>query len=306
MRIVFAGTPDLAIPGITALIEAGHEIVGIITRADAPLGRKRILTPSPVAEYANTHSIPVFKANTLAEEATSWVENLNADLGVVIAYGGLLKTPMLNATKNGWINLHFSELPKWRGAAPVQRALIAGETNLAVTVFRLVEALDAGEIVATDKWDITPGTSAGEALNFLAQVGAETLLKAVDEIANDPTAGEAQTGDATYAHKLSRVDGKLDFTRKSTEVVAHWAGVTPEPGAWALVDGQSIKIHSIKFLKNPSGIQLEPGEATLLENVVIVGTGDAELIIERVQPAGKQTMDAVAWIHGKNGKATLS
>src|SRR5690554_247433 len=154
MRIVFAGTPEVAVPPLLSLAKGGagaaHRVVGVITREDAPRGRKRVMTPSPVAAAAAEHDIPVYKANRLDAHATDWVRELRADLGVIVAYGGLVREPLLSLPELGWINLHFSDLPRWRGAAPVQRALMAGERRLGITVFRLVEALDAGPVLEAD------------------------------------------------------------------------------------------------------------------------------------------------------------
>ena len=219
LKIVFAGTPEIALPGLEALLNEGHEVVGVITREDAPVGRKRVMTASPVADFAQKNNIPVLKTNKPREAVTEWVQGLSADLGVVIAYGGLLKQDLLSAPKRGWVNLHFSKLPKWRGAAPVQRALMAGETLIGVSVFRLVEALDAGDVISVDEWHYELGTPASEVLESLASKGAKTLTNAVDIIGADPNAGEAQTGEASYAHKLNRVDAKLDPNQSSTEML---------------------------------------------------------------------------------------
>lgn len=306
MRIVFGGTPEVAVPGLAALIESGHEIVGVITREDAPVGRKRVLTQSPVAEYAQKIGLPVFKANRLGDDALEWVKNLDAQLGVVIAYGGLLKSDMLEAPEHGWINLHFSTLPKWRGAAPVQRALMQGETDIGVTVFRLVEALDAGAIVSNDEHYFPQGTSAGEVLTELSVLGSQTLLRAVAEISNDPEAGRQQEGDSSYAHKLSREDGKLNLAEPADVVLATWAGVTPEPGAWALCGDESLKILELSRSETAQNPDIAPGTVTILGGKAILQLHGANLQIDRVQPAGKQAMDAAAWLRGKNGSVTLS
>ena len=192
MRIVFAGTPEFAVPSLHALRAAGHEVVGVVTREDAPLGRKRVLTPSPVAVASEALGIPVHRANRLDDEATAWVRQLAPELGVIVAYGGLVREPLLSTPELGWINLHFSALPKWRGAAPVQRALEAGEQRLGVTVFRLVAALDAGDILTTDSRQYPEGTSAGAALSDLASFGTGALVEAVELLGADPAAGAPQ------------------------------------------------------------------------------------------------------------------
>ncbi|UOR02956.1 methionyl-tRNA formyltransferase [Leucobacter allii] len=324
MRIVFAGTPEVAVPSLHALVRAGHEVVGAVTREDAPLGRKRVLTPSPVATAAAELGIPTLKANRLDAAATEWVRGLAPELGVVVAYGGLVREPLLSAPVLGWINLHFSELPRWRGAAPVQRALQAGEQRLGVTVFRLVAALDAGDVLSRDAREFPHGTSAGEALAALADSGTSALLAAVEALAADPAAGEPQDGEASYAHKLAREDGRIDLARSADEVLAHWAGVTPEPGAYVLHDGAPLKLHvlaaapdSTPDAEGPAGAPVEgvadpAGTATLEHGAAILRLGGADgtartaLELVRVQPAGKPAMDGAAWLRGRGGKAVLA
>lgn len=304
MRIVFAGTPEFAVPSLKTLVDAGHEVVGVVTREDAPLGRRRVLTPSPVAVAAGGFGIPVLKANRLGDEATEWVRGLAPDLGVIVAYGGLVREPLLSLPTLGWINLHFSELPSWRGAAPVQRALQAGGQRLGVTVFRLVEALDAGAVLTRDAQEFAPGTTAGEALTALALSGTGALLRAVDVLAADPEAGEPQTGDASYAHKLTRDDGRLDLGRPAAEVLAHWAGVTPEPGAYVLHDGQPLKLHELREVAGSRAAS--PGTVTLEKGTANLHLADGALELVTVQPAGKPAMDGAAWLRGRGGEAELS
>ena len=309
MRIVFAGTPEFAVPSLTALVSAGHDVVGVITRADAPLGRKRVLTPSPVAQAAKEIGIPVLKANRLDDAATEWVRTLAPELGVIVAYGGLVREPLLSLPTLGWINLHFSDLPRWRGAAPVQRALEAGEQRLGVTVFRLVAPLDAGDVVTSDAREFPAGTTAGDALTDLATFGTAALTAAVDALAADPSAGTPQTGEASYAHKLTREDGRLNLARPVDEVLAHWAGMTPEPGAYALHDGAPLKLHELRSVdaeNEGSGGVPEPGAVTLVNGAAVLALRGGALELVRVQPAGKSAMDGAAWLRGRDGKAVLA
>lgn len=310
MRIVFAGTPEFAVPSLRALAAAGHEIVGVITREDAPLGRKRVLTPSPVAVAATELGIPVLRRNRLDADATEWVASRHPELGVIVAYGGLVREPLLSLPTHGWINLHFSDLPRWRGAAPVQRALQAGEQHLGVTVFRLVAALDAGAVITRDTREFPPGTSAGAALTDLAEYGTAAVLAAVDALAADPNVGEPQIGQGTYAHKLSREDGRLTLSQPAAAVLAHWAGVTPEPGAYALYDEQPIKLLELAERPQGPGQNLDPavaaGTVTLEGGSAVLTTGDGALTLLRVQPAGKPAMDAAAWLRGRDGQAVLA
>lgn len=318
MRIVFAGTPEFAVPSLRALHAAGHNIVGVITREDAPLGRKRILTPSPVARAAEELGLQVLKANRLGEEATTWVAEKSPELGVIVAYGGLVREPLLSLPDQGWVNLHFSELPRWRGAAPVQRALQAGEQRLGVTVFRLVEALDAGDVLTRDSFEFAPGTSAGAALTSLAERGTDTLVRAVSGLQDGSLVAEPQQGEASYAHKLSRDDGKLDVAAPTADVLAHWAGMTPEPGAFVLVEDQPLKLLEVRTVDGPvdsegpepvppSGADpaadLVQATASVHGGVAILRLSDGALELVRVQPAGKAAMGGAAWLRGRGGEA---
>lgn len=306
MRIVFAGTPEFAVPSLRALVDAGHDVVGVITREDAPVGRKRVLTPSPVAQAAESLNLPLHRTNRLGDAATAWVRSLDAELGVIVAYGGLVRDPLLSLPQHGWVNLHFSALPRWRGAAPVQRALMAGEQQLGVTVFRLVEALDAGDILTEAALEFPPGTPAGVALTELASFGTAALREAIRLIAHDPQAGTPQHGNASYAHKLTRDDARLDLARSTNEVLAHWAGVTPEPGAWVLCDGAPLKLHELRKLPvSHAAADREAGRAAMREGRAVLELSDGLLELTRVQPAGKATMDGAAWLRGRGGSAVL-
>ena len=309
MRIIFAGTPEFAVPSLRALVAHGHDIAGVITREDAPLGRKRVLTPSAVALAAEELGLPVLKSNRLDDAASSWVRELHAELGVIVAYGGLVREPLLSLPALGWINLHFSDLPRWRGAAPVQRALAAGEQRLSITAFRLVEALDAGDVLSRDAREFAPGTNAGEALTELSQFGTGALLEAIAKLAQDPEAGEPQRGETSYAHKLTREDGKLDLTRGTRAVLAQWAGMTPEPGAYALHDEAPLKIHELSPVPETpasSAAELRAGSVTLDAGRVLLHLGDGALEVVRVQPAGKPAMAAADWLRGRGGSAVIA
>lgn len=307
MRILFAGTPEFAVPSLRAVVSAGHEVVGVITREDAPLGRKRVLTPSPVALAAEELGLPVLKANRLGDAATEWAASLEADLGVIVAYGGLVREPLLSLPAQGWINLHFSELPRWRGAAPVQRALEAGEQSLGVTVFRLVEALDAGDVLTRDAREFPAGTPAGTALTDLAEFGTGALVAAIAGLADGSLTGEPQTGEASYAHKLGREDGRLDLARPTREVLARWAGMTPEPGAYAQYDEQPLKLHEVRRAADDAAARADAaGAVELIDGRAILRLADGSLELLRVQPAGKAAMDGAAWLRGRGGSAVIA
>lgn len=301
MRIVFAGTPEVAVPSLEALVAAGHEVLAVVTRTDAPVGRKRVLTPSPVAQAAEGLGLPTIKANRLDDAVTEQIQALAPELGVVVAYGGLIREPLLSLPEHGWINLHFSELPRWRGAAPVQRALMAGETRLGLAVFRLVAALDAGAILTEDAVDVPAGTTADAALAELAVAGTPALLAAVDGLADGSLTAREQSGAESYAHKLDREDGRLNPLQPAAAVLAHWAGVTSEPGAFLELDGQPVKV----LVLGPAIDAEDPppaGVARLSGGTVLLGTGAGALTLLRVQPAGKPAMNAADWIRSRGGE----
>lgn len=296
MRIVFAGTPAVAIPTLR-LLAAQHEIVAVVTRPDAPLGRKRVLTPSPVAAAAEALGLPVLKTAKLDDDATGRISALRADLGVIVAYGGIVREPLLSAPAHGWVNLHFSLLPQWRGAAPVQRALIAGDRELGVSVFQLVPALDAGDVYATREVAVPSDATADQALDILAADGAELTADVVAAVADGTAVAVPQTGEVTLAPKLTLDDGLLDWSQSVDAVYARFRGVTPEPGALTTLDGARLKILVAAPAASDSP-SLAPGELHGTKGAVLIGTGSTPLAVTRVQPAGKGAMNAADWWRG--------
>ncbi|WP_423493919.1 methionyl-tRNA formyltransferase [Microbacterium esteraromaticum] len=296
MRLVFAGTPAVAVPTLRALA-AQHDIVGVVTRPDAPLGRKRVLTPSPVAEAADELGLPVIKAARLDAEVTAQISALDAELGVIVAYGGIVREPLLSTPTQGWINLHFSLLPRWRGAAPVQRALIAGDTEIGVSVFRLVPALDAGDVFAMRAVDIPADATADVALDVLAIDGADLTRTVVADIAAGTAVATPQAGDETLAPKLGLEDGLLDWHQPVDIIYARYRGVTPEPGAHTTFDGGRLKILAAAPAASDAP-RLAPGELGGTKTAVLIGTASTPLEVTRVQPAGRGAMNAADWWRG--------
>ncbi len=295
MRVVFAGTPEPAVPSLRALAASRHELVGVVTRRDAPLGRKRVLTPSPVAAAAEELGVPVVKADRLDAEATAAIADLEPELGVIVAYGGLVREPLLSMPDHGWINLHFSLLPRWRGAAPVQHALIAGDRTTGAAVFQLVPALDAGDVFAEERYDVPRGATAGDVLRDLAVGGASLLTGVVDAIAHGTARAVPQQGEATLAPKLALSDGALDLSQPADRVIDRFRGTTPEPGAHVTMAGQRVKV--LSALRGPDA-DLEPGRLALVGKDVLAGAGDGAIVLRTVQPAGKAAMAAVDWWRG--------
>lgn len=302
MRLVFAGTPDAAVPSLSALAASGHDIAAVVTRRDAPVGRRRVLTPSPVAVAAAALGIPTIKTDRLDADATAEITAQRPELGVIVAYGGLVREPLLSAPPHGWVNLHFSLLPRWRGAAPVQRALMAGDRVTGASVFRLVPALDAGDVFAERRHAVPDAATAGETLIALAHEGAQLLSEVVIAIEQGTAEATPQLGEPTFAPKLDDRDGRLAWDDSREAVLSRWRGVTPEPGAHTTIDGTRVKILAARPAP-PRAPHPAPGEVVLHESHVVVGTGTDPVLLERVQPAGKNAMDAADWWRGRRSAA---
>ena len=303
LRIVFAGSPAAAVPSLQALIDGPHEIVAVVTREDSPQGRKKVLTPTPVAEVAAASGIPVVRANRLAPVVEQLVE-LNADLGVIVAYGGLIREPLLSAPRPGWIHLHFSLLPRWRGAAPVQRAIMAGDSETGAAVFQLVPELDAGPVFAVERQTIGRNQTAGHLLETLAESGARLLSQVVDDLASGTAVSAEQVGEPTLAPKLTLPDGLIDWSQDAVRVDARIRGVTPEPGAFTLINDERLKVHAAAIAHDVAG--LPPGRVEGRGGRVVVGTATDAIELLSVQPAGKREMPAGDWWRGRDGEAVVA
>jgi methionyl-tRNA formyltransferase len=296
MKLVFAGTPQAAVPSLLALADSPHSIQAVITRADAPLGRKRVLTPSVVAQAAAATGLPVLKANRLGSAETDRIAALCPDLGVIVAYGGLVREPLLGTPRLGWINLHFSLLPRWRGAAPVQRAIIAGDERIGAAVFQLVAELDAGPVFASLSEPIARHATAGGLLESLSRSGALLLLDVVDRLEAGTISATPQSGEVTLAPKLGLADARIEWTAPADVVYNRVRGVTPEPGAFTLAGGLRLKI--LDLAPTHGEIQLAPGIIREIDRKVLVGTATAPLELVTVHPSGKTAMPAIDWWHG--------
>src|SRR4051794_14877624 len=296
MRLLFAGTPEAAVPALDALAAGPHEIVRVVTRPPAPQGRRRVLTPSPVDRRAGELGLPVLRAARLDAPATATLLADRAELGVVVAYGGLIREPLLSAPAEGWINLHFSLLPRWGGAAPVQHALLAGDRSTGVAVFRLEAGLDTGPVLAVEEVPIGALETAGHLLDRLAGIGAGVLSRVVDGLAAGTARAVPQEGVPTLAPKLTLEDGRLDFAASAEAVLDRYRGTTPEPGAFTEAAGAPLKVLEAAPARDAAPIP--PGEVALAGRRVLVGTADAPVELVTVQPAGRTVMPASAWLNG--------
>jgi methionyl-tRNA formyltransferase len=303
MRLIFAGTPEAAVPSLDALAASGHEIVRVVTRPPAPLGRRRVLTPSPVDARAAELGLPVLRADRLRAAETEELTALDADLAVIVAYGALVAEPLLSAPRLGWVNLHFSLLPRWRGAAPVQRALIAGETTTGVDVFQLEAGLDTGPVLASEPVAIGALETAGHLLTRLAGIGAGVLATVVDALADGTALAEPQVGEPTLAPKLTLADGRLDWTGAAEAVFARIRGCTPEPGAWTTVSDRRLKVLEAAPARDAAA--LDAGAVAVDAGRVVVGCGTGAIELIRVQPEGKGAMPAADWLRGAGAAVVL-
>ena len=295
MKLIFAGTPEAAVPTLEALISSDFEVVAVLTRPDAPQGRKRILTPSPVAQVAIAQGIPVIYANRIDDAVQKAIDESAADLGVVVAYGALLPQHTLDSVKHGWINLHFSSLPQWRGAAPVQWQVISGATQAGSSVFQLVQELDAGDVYDSREWPILPDETAGELLRRLSVLGAQQVLDVVTSLDSGTANSIPQQEESTYARKLSLEDGHLNLSLDSEAVYNQFRGVTPEPGAFVLFGDERLKIIEARSLADE---EVVPSAITSVSKKLYLGCASGSIELLSVQPAGKQAMSAMDWFRG--------
>jgi len=293
---LFAGTPAIALPSLRALVDAGHEVVAVATNPDAPSGRGRALSPSPVAQLAIDLGVPKLQPARAREEwFADAVTGLKLDAAVIVAWGCLIPERLLGVPRLRWINLHFSLLPAWRGAAPVQRAIMAGDTQTGVTTFRLVRAMDAGPIWRRDTVDIGPDETAGELLDRLAVLGAGTLLQTLEDAENGVPPVEQPAEGITLAPKVTVDDARIDWAHPACRVHDLVRGVTPAPGAWTMLGDARIKV--LKAASTDVG-GLEPGQIRASSHSLTVGTGDGALELLAVQAPGKPAMAGADWVRG--------
>lgn len=301
MRIVFMGTPEIAASALMRLYEGGENIVGVITGEDKPRGRGHIMTPTAVKAYAESRGIPVYTPKTLrSKEFLAVLGELSPELIVVVAYGKILPREVLEYPKYGCINMHVSLLPKYRGAAPMQRAIMAGEKITGVTVMQMAEGLDTGDIISSESFPIGAEDDFEAIHDRSAEIGAELLLNTVRDIAAGRATRTPQNdAEASYANKIEKSDCKIDFTKSAKELDFIIRGVTPIPGAYAYLRGKMLKINKAR----PVDKKGKPGEVIELnserEGEITVACGEGALSILRVIPEGKGAMSAGDLIRGR-------
>lgn len=286
----------MAVPSLDALVKAGFQIVAVLTRPDAPVGRKRVLTPSPVAARAMELGIEVIRAAKVDAETTQKIAEFAPDVAAIVAYGGIVPKAALGVPTHGWVNLHFSLLPAWRGAAPVQRSIIAGDDVTGAATFQLEEGLDTGPVFGTLTETVRPEDTAGDLLERLSISGAVLLSQTLSAIDAGQAAPQPQTGEISLAPKLTLDDGRLDWQQPALALNRRARGVTPEPGAWTTLDGQRVKLEPVTL--RPDIKDLPPGSIKVDGKSVLVGTGSHAVELGRIQPAGKKMMSPADWARG--------
>ncbi len=304
MRLIFAGTPEPALPSLRAFIGSpNHEVVAVVTRPDAPAGRGRHLERSPVGALADEHGIEVLTpAKASDPDFLARLKELAPDACPVVAYGALLPQAALDIPTHGWVNLHFSLLPAWRGAAPVQAAVRNGDDIVGASTFRIVKPLDAGPVFGTVTEEARPRDTAGELLARFAERGAHLLLATIDGISDGSLRPVEQPAEGvSYAPKITVEDARLDFTTPATAVDRLARAVTPDPGAWAEFRGERLKLGPVTPVvpeRDQVQEKLAPGELLVQRKQVLVGTATTPVVLGDVQAPGKKRMAATDWARG--------
>jgi methionyl-tRNA formyltransferase len=302
MRVVFAGTPEPALPSLRALAASRHQVVAVVSRPDAPVGRGRTMTASPVSAWARAQGIEVLTPRRPSEPGfADALRELEPDCCPVVAYGALIPPAVLAIPAHGWVNLHFSLLPAWRGAAPVQHALIAGDDVTGASTFTLEAGLDTGPVFGTVTETIDPSDTAGDLLTRLADSGADLLVATLDAIEDGTAAAVPQQADGvSLAPKLTVEDAHIDWTTPAFAIDRRIRGCTPEPGAWTTLAGRRLGLGPVTVdAPGPDTPPLAPGVLQIGRRDVRVGTGAGTVRLGTVQPAGRRAMPAADWARGQ-------
>jgi methionyl-tRNA formyltransferase len=297
VRLVFAGTPEVAATSLEALMASHHEVVAVLTRPDAPAGRGRLLVASPVAALARESGVEVLQPRSLRD--TDVLDRLTAigpECAPVVAYGGLVPAAALGIPTHGWVNLHFSLLPAWRGAAPVQHAIWRGDDITGASTFALEEGLDTGPVYGTVTESVRPDDTSGSLLSRLAEIGSGLLLATLDAIESGHAHAVAQVGEPSLAPKLTVDDARVRWDTPAAAVDRQVRACTPAPAAWSSCRGDRVRIAPVAVVGDAPA--LGPGRLAVRKNEVLVGTATVPVRLGLVQPAGKREMPAADWARG--------
>ena len=300
MRLVFAGTPQTAVPALDALLNSSHEVVAVLTRPDAPAGRGRRVESSPVARRAASQGLEVLAPARVRDPAfQDRLRQIAPDCCPMVAYGALIPQSALDIPAFGWVNLHFSVLPAWRGAAPVQHAILHGDDVTGASTFRVLAELDAGPVYGVLTEPVRPEDTSGGLLERLAHAGAELLVATLDGIeAGTLTAIPQPAEGVSFAPKITPTDARVDWKLPALAVDRLIRACTPDPGAWTEHEGARLKLGPVSVSDPPSGQTLEPGDLLAERHAVFVGTGSRPVRLGDVQAEGKRLMDASDWARG--------
>jgi len=297
LRIIFAGTPTNAAETLDTLLAANHEVVGVLTRMDAPIGRSGTLTESPVAAVANKHGLPLLKSNLPDSQVSEWIAGFKPDLGIIVAYGSILRTDLLAIPAKGWLNVHYSLLPKYPGASPVQHALLEGDSTTGVTAFQLDEGVDSGPILSQASVDLDAKATAGAVLQHLTGVGADLLLNTLENL--DDYLATKTLQDLSLEHpvtrKITRAMARISFGMPASSIVNLVRAMNPEPVAWFEFEAQPVRVLESDISDFPG---LSEGVAVLADGELVVGSSDKAVVLRTVQPAGKNPMSGADWFRG--------
>lgn len=297
LRIAFMGTPDFAVAALDALHAAGHEIAAVYSQPPRPAGRGHKLQPSPVHKRAEELGLLVRHPKSLKKNAEARAEfaALNLDIAVVAAYGLLLPKEVLEAPKHGCLNIHASLLPRWRGASPIQRAIMAGDKASGICIMQMDEGLDTGAVLSKGVVPITSTTTAPQLHDALAKMGAELIVDTLEQIAegNKPAPQPQPEEGVTYAHLLTKDDGRIDWTKPAIETERQIRALTPWPGVWCMQGEHRLKVLEAEIVKDRGG---KPGE--ILDRHLVVACGEGALLIKKVQPQDRKAMDGLSFMNG--------
>ncbi|HEY6594143.1 MAG TPA: methionyl-tRNA formyltransferase [Asanoa sp.] len=298
MRLVFAGTPAVALPALDAIAASSHELLAVVTRPDAPAGRGRRLSRSPAAAWADEHGVDVLTpAKPRDPDFRQRLRGLEPDCVPVVAYGALVPPSALEIPRHGWVNLHFSLLPAWRGAAPVQHAILHGDEITGASVFQLEAGLDTGPLFGTLTDEIRPNDTSGDLLQRLATAGATLLVAVLDAIAAGTARAVPQAADGvSLAPKLTVDDAMVRWAEPAFAVERRIRACTPAPGAWTTFRGDRLKLGPVRPVANAP--RLEPGDLLVERDAVYVGTATTPVALDGVRAAGKKAMPAADWARG--------
>jgi len=298
MRLAFMGTPEFAVPSLGELIASGHEIVAVYSQPPRPRGRGQKLTPSPVHAFAEAMGLPVFTPDSMkSQEAVADFQSLDLDAACVVAYGQILKPAVLEAPRLGCFNLHGSLLPRWRGAAPIQRAIMAGDRQTGVQIMRMSEGLDEGAILLSEVLPIHADDTAASLSDRMSVTGATLWTRALAAIARGGVTETPQTGEPTYARKITPAEARIDWTRPAAEVDAHIRGLSPFPGAWFAAPAPAGETARVKVLMS----RLDAGQGApgaVLDDDLLVACGEGAVRLVRVQREGKAVQAAAEMLKG--------